>query len=352
MAIADLNAPLPWQALAGQANAFAGLGGTPQQAAAALGPSYANSYNAALNLNQSLYSGIQTGYQNLRNQVDQQYQDVYKGYQNLYGDVLGRIAGTNQSNITDINSQYNALSGSTLAGLVSRGLGNSTTLASLQRGVELDRARAITASQNQFAQLGAGYASQLGQAGLQSQQQGAQLGTQIGQNQLNFMNTVQAPYPNMQTYSQLAQMYGAQGQANADRAQQQALLQRAQGLTGAGRFSYGAGGGGVSGGVIGPPALGPTPGFGADLLGGTSGYGAFGVGASAFGAPSSSALQTAANLGFSPGGVTANPYSFMGNESADEGTGEGYGAGLYSGGYGGQGVGGMADLSVGGGYYG
>lgn len=326
MAVADLSAQLPWQALAGQANAFANLGNNPQQAAAALGSSYAGNYNAALNMNQGLYSGIQTGYQNLRGQLDQQYQDVFKGYQNLYGDVLGRIAGTNQSNIQDINSQYNAMQGGTLAGLVSRGLGNSTTMASLARGTEMDRARAVTASQNQFAQLQAGYASQLGQAGLQSQQQGANLGANLGQNQLNFMNSVQAPYPNMGTYAQLAQMYGAQGQAQQDRSMQMSMLQQAQG-PGAGTFIRG--GPTVSGGSAGFGPLTPSANFGYSGGGQTTG-GLYLGGGAGYAPPST--YTPPASYGFSGGNYQApSPELFSGGYEYQPGPGAYGGIGDYGG---------------------
>ncbi len=269
MAVSDLTAQLPYQALASQANAFSGFGGNPAAAASNLGPAYAGNYNAALNLNQGILQGTQTGYQNLRTQLDQQYGDISKGYANLYGDVLGRIAGTNQTNLTDINSAYDAQAGNQMQSAVSRGLGNSTVQQNMQRGVEMDRQRALTASQNQFAQLGAGYASSLGAQGLQSQQAGAQTQANLGSQQLQFLGNTQAPYPNAGLYSQMAQQYGAQIEANKNRAQVQSMM-------GGGRFA--TAGGGYGGGVgtgsgNNSPFLGPRGDYGSGgFLGGQQSF--------------------------------------------------------------------------------
>lgn len=252
---ANLTVDLPWQSLASQASALQGLGGNPQQAMAGLGQAYSNSYLGALNLNAGIYQGGQTGYEALRGQLDKQYGDISKGYKDLYGDVLGRIAGTNQTNLNDIAANYSALSGSAAQQAVSRGIGNTTIQQNMQRGIAQDASRARTASENQFAQLGAGYASQLGQAGLQAQQQGAGLGAQLGLDQLRFQQSVQAPYPDAKMFTNLAQMYGQQAQGQQDRKQAQDAMSQ---LLGNGGFSR-SGVSGVSGGSHGfGPMQGPS----------------------------------------------------------------------------------------------
>ena len=212
MAVADLTAQLPWQGLQAGANALSGLGANPQDALAQLGPLYSQQYGAALNMNKALFDASQGGYQNLRNQLDQQYQGIQNGYNQLYGNVQGMIQGTNSSNIQDINTKYAAQAGQSAQDMVSRGLGNSTVAMNMQRAIDLDRARAITASQNQFAQLGANYAAQIGGAGLAAQQQGAGIQASLGQAQMNALNQVNAGYPDASMYGQLAAMYGAQQQ--------------------------------------------------------------------------------------------------------------------------------------------
>lgn len=214
MATPNLSTQLPWQSLAAGGNALAGLGGDPQAALGQLGQNYGQQYQAALGMNQALYQGTQTGYDQLRSQVDDQYRGVLDGYGALYSDVLGRIAGSNASNLSDINTQYNAQLGSQAQNAVSRGLGNSTVAGNMMRGVEADRARAITQSQNQFAQLGANYAASIGGNRLSAQQQGIGLGANLGQAQLGALERVNAPYPDAGMYGSLAQMYGQQAERN------------------------------------------------------------------------------------------------------------------------------------------
>jgi hypothetical protein len=212
MAVANLSSDLPWQGLQAGANALSGLGANPQDALAQLGPMYSQQYNAALNMNQALFNAGQSGYQNLRNQLDQQFSGIQQGYNDLYGNVQGMIQGSNASNIQDINTNYAAQAGQASSDMVSRGLGNSTVQQNMQRAINLDRARAITQSQNQFAQLGANYAAQIGGAGLAAQQQGAGIQASLGQAQMNALNQVNAGYPDASMYGQLAAMYGAQQQ--------------------------------------------------------------------------------------------------------------------------------------------
>lgn len=222
MATPNLTTNLPWQSLSSGGNAFAGAGGDPQAALGQLGQNYNNQYQAALGLTGAQYSGLQTGYENLRQSVDQNYQDILGGYSSLYGNVLDRIAGTNSSNIQDINSQYNANQGAMNQSAVSRGLGNSSLQQNLQRANELDRARAITGSQNQFAQLGANYAANIGSQRLGAQQQGAQLGANLGQAQLGSLERVNVGYPDAGMYGNLAQMYGRQAEQQRLQKQQPA----------------------------------------------------------------------------------------------------------------------------------
>lgn len=299
MPVSDLTTNLPWQNLQSQSNAFSGLGQNPQTALAGLGQAYQGNYSAALGLNAALSSGTQTGYQNLRGQLDKQYSDISTGYQNLYGDVLGRIAGTNQTNLQDINAQYDAFAGSQTQSAINNGLGNSTIAMNMQRGVQQDRERALTASQNQFAQLGAGYASSIGAQGLQSQQAGAQTQAGLGQDQLHALLSTSIPYPNAGLYSNLAQMYGANQQRTQDQ-QRADQLQR----PGVG-FAWGGGTGVGSGAGNNTPFRGPSAvsGMGGGMAGG---YGGGGLGSFGGFGGTTATYQPPAGLGFSGGNYDAS----------------------------------------------
>lgn len=345
MPVPSLAANIDLSGLRAQGNALSGLGGNPQQAMAQLGPMYQQGFLGSLGVNQQINTGVQTGYDTLRSNVDQQYGDIAKGYQNLYGDVLGRISGSNQTNLTDINAAYNASAGGASQDLINRGLGNSTTQSSVQRGIELDRQRALTASQNQFAQLGAGYANSIGQAGLGAQQAGTHLGASLGQAQLGAQERVSAPYPNAQMYSQLAQMYGSNLQRQQDQ-QRADQLQR----PGAG-FAWGGGTGVGSGSGNNTPFKGPPPGFGSGLTGGGGGYGGFGSFGGDGGGRSAGVFNPNAfgdtgpwngGSGTGLGGVTAatnpfggSPYGAYGDPSTvgPVGSGATVGLGSYGGGW-------------------
>lgn len=98
-----------------------------------------------------------------------------------------------------------------------------------------------------MAQLSAGYQSQIGQAGLGFRGNAVLANSQLAQNQLGWMNSINAQYPDAGQYSQLAQMYGAQSQADKDR---QAMMKLYSGM-GGGAFA--------GGGIGGTPGLGYAP---------------------------------------------------------------------------------------------
>lgn len=289
MAIPQFQNALPWQQLQSQANAFQGLGQNPQQAMAGLGQNYADAYTGALNLNAGIYNNANTNYDTLRQQQDDLYGTIFKSYTQNMGDVLGRIAGTNSSNLRDIDTAYTAQSAKSAQDMISRGLGNSTVQQNMQRAIALDRERARTNSQNQFAQLEASYMDRIGQNFINSQENAAAARTALGSEQARFGASVQAPYPNAGMYSQMAQMYGAQaaqagGQENP--------------------YSFFTGGGGGGGGyTVGPSSGGMRPPGNPGLNfhrpqgggGGIFGGGSWGGG---------SFSPTPADWGFSGGGQT------------------------------------------------
>lgn len=219
MAVASLNTPLPIQGLAAGGNFFAGLGSDPKTAMQQLGPMYQNAHNAALAMSQAQYQGVQTGYDQLRSDTDQIYNNIYSNMESRYGDVLGRIANTNTSNINDIGRNAEALSGQASQQMVSRGLGNTTVQQNMQRAIEADRARETTRSNEAFAQLGAGYADRIWSDRTAAQQNKAQMMAGLGSQQLGALERVNVGYPDMAAYASMAQMYGAQAEAERNRKQ-------------------------------------------------------------------------------------------------------------------------------------
>lgn len=239
MAATMLGFDLPWQGLQAGGNALSGLGGDPQSAMAALGPMYQQQYQAALEMNRKNNENVQRGYGQLRSDADQIYNNIYTNLDKRYGDVLGRIAGTNTSNIRDIEANARAQSAAANQNLVSRGLGNSTIVNSMNRGINSDRQREITRSNEAFAQLGAGYADRIWGDRTNAQQNKAQMMAGLGTQQLGAMERIQAGYPDAAMFGSLAQMYGAQAEADKNRKLQEAAMQRAgQGVQSAGGYSY------------------------------------------------------------------------------------------------------------------
>lgn len=107
------------------------------------------------------------------------------GYQQLTSDVLNQIKNTQQAAQQQITDQYTAAQGQAKQGAINSGLGNSTVLSSLSRGLTLDQQKAQIGLANSMAQLVGNYQSQIGLAGLGAQLGWAQFGQQAGQNAIN-----------------------------------------------------------------------------------------------------------------------------------------------------------------------
>lgn len=253
-----------------------------------LSANYATAYNDALAQNKANYENILSGFQQTAQNQSTAQQAIAGGYTGLYnnlvdaGNRIGLGYGALQSGVQGtinnigasqqqaINDYYRQQQGQATQSLVDRGLGNTTVVNSVQRGIGLDQQKANVALANQMAQLSAGYQSNLGLAGLNYanqaalqaagqgnlglgyQAQAAQQNSALAQNQLAFMNSTSAPYPNAGLYGQLATQWGAAQQANADRAQ---AAQQFNQLQAAARQPVAASGGGYvpSGGGFSPP---------------------------------------------------------------------------------------------------
>jgi hypothetical protein len=131
----------------------------------------------------------------------------------------------------------------------------------------------------QLAQTGAGYLGNIGMAGLNYANQAAMQNTGLASQQLNWMNSVNAPPPSAAPYMQAAGMAGQFAQANAtnqlmqNMANQQAALQWAAlnrpGMGGGYGTPSGVGGGGGAGGG--------GPDMGGEMGGGVGGGGMAGL---------------------------------------------------------------------------
>lgn len=187
---------------------------------------------------------------------------VGRGYQNLQGAVLGDIALAGQTQARNIQQQYNEASAATRQSAIDRGLGNTTVQDTMQRGVELDRARAGNQLAEQLGNLRAGYRSQLGQAQLGFNER--QMGVDLAQQNLLSQSLANAAGQYGTAGLQARQGYDL---AAGGYAGQAAGLAAQAGMTGAG---YTAG--------IGQAGAGYTAGIGQAAAGYGAGIGQAGLG--------------------------------------------------------------------------
>ena len=233
-----------------------------------IGQAYQSSYNSALAQNQALYGNILQGYNQVLGNQQRGQQGVAQGYTNLQNQVLGDIQGITAAQSQQIQDVYAQQMGAQQQQLINSGLGNTTIQGTMARGLTLDEQKAQIALANQQSQLTAGYAAQLGSAGLAYQGQAIAANTGEANQALNWMNSVTAAYPNAQSYAQLQYNQGLLNALNGRRGLGQGL--GAGGFVGGGYgpvappsappganpFNYGPGAPGASSfyGVAGSPA--------------------------------------------------------------------------------------------------
>lgn len=197
------------------------------------------------------------GYGNIQQNQAQGLANVGQGYTSMLGNALNNLNLLGQTEGTDLNEQFQRAAANAQQSLIDRGLNNTTVTDAVQRGIGLDKARALTnlaqnvaqQTNNTMAQFGfpalqfgqqaiganTGLATQglgneanIAEQGLNAQQnflpqisglqgealnfgnQAQQQQTQLGQNQLNFMQGVNQTGPD---YNTLAQLMIAAGQA-------------------------------------------------------------------------------------------------------------------------------------------
>lgn len=196
-------------------NPIAGLAGG---GLAGLGQAYQQSYNSYLSTNQQLYDQINAGYGTVLNNIGNTLGQGGTGY------------GVAQGAADQITEEGNQAASGGIQNSINSGVGKSTAAVAAQRGY-------LSTTQQSLKGLGLGLANEY--AGYEAN---------LGQSQLNFMNSLNAPPPNAAAYSQLAQQYGQQQQFAATNALQQQALQYQQQSSriAAGRSAAGGAGGGVS----------------------------------------------------------------------------------------------------------
>lgn len=145
--------------------------------------------------NLSNYGNILDTYNRTNNQITNAMPGITAGYGALNTQVQGMIQGVDRSQRQAIADAYAKQSGQMSQSMISHGLGNTTVQGSMQRGLTLDKQKADIALSNQMAQLQAGYSSQLGMAGLQSQMQGLGLQTGLGTALMGDLSHYQLQYP-------------------------------------------------------------------------------------------------------------------------------------------------------------
>jgi hypothetical protein len=222
-------------------------------------PGYSSSYPGAYNAYRGAVQGQIGSGVNLYNQTAAQAASGWAAMPGQYGAlsaaVLGGLRGANRSNVQDINRKYTALSGQSSQDLINRGLGNTTIQSSVQTGIAGSRSREVTASRNAFANIIAGYQSQIGLAGLGAAQQGLLAQTQLGEAGLGFLGSIGIGAPNPGAYGSMSGM--GMGGGGIPGPQLGYPMARAPGPTYGESVDYTGGGGGMGGG-LGSWATGPT----------------------------------------------------------------------------------------------
>jgi hypothetical protein len=175
---------------------------------------YSSAYNSALAMNQANYGNILQGYQQTLAGQQTAQQAIGRGYNQLSADVQNLLSTQGATRQQDIAAQYAKQVGTDTQGLVNRGLGNTTVTSAVGRGLTFDRERAQSANAEAVAGMQAQSMSQLGLAGLSYQDAANRQNTALSGQQLDWMNSVNAQYPDPGTYFQM------QRQMAGDRAAQ------------------------------------------------------------------------------------------------------------------------------------
>lgn len=112
------------------------------------------------------YNNTLKGYQDALAKQQAAQQGVIGGYNKLSEDTFSDLRNADAAQKQAIVDKYTSLSGQMQMGAINKGLGNTTVLNSLQRGLTSDQDKAQVELASRFAGLKADYRSRIGLAGL------------------------------------------------------------------------------------------------------------------------------------------------------------------------------------------
>jgi hypothetical protein len=259
------------------------------------------SYQTQLSQAQDSYSDVMSGYQSALSGQQAAQAPIQAGYGALQGQVANTLGyggtpwGVAAPAAQSIADLYASQSGNAQQGLINSGLGNSTVLQSVQRGIGLDAAKAYGGLGAQLAQTYAGYQSQLGLAGLNYANQANQQNTAINMAQLGYQGAYHG-----QGYGQKQPMGGGAIGAPSSGSPQNQAFPSGKDPTLPG---YPPGQGFQGGGMTPPPAPPGFSGFGSGAQSMYGGSGSLGSGI-ASGGSASGYYGAQGGLGVAPGGLS------------------------------------------------
>lgn len=95
----------------------------------------------------NLTDSYQKSYDEAKKANEARYSEILQGYRNRQQQATKLIAGMGNTEYARINREYADMGGQATQSAIGRGLGNTTVLDSLQRGVQADRQTALNAAQ-------------------------------------------------------------------------------------------------------------------------------------------------------------------------------------------------------------
>lgn len=191
------------------ASAFSGfqlpsVGGPTDLSRGGLLGNYNANWQASRNANQDLYNRTVSGFDSILSGQQSDLAGVSNEYRQRQRAVMQGLTGANDANERDINQRFAQLGGQSMQDLISRGLGNSTVLASTQRGLGQSQADALTRSRNDFARQIADMRTQWGMASLNQKQNSALANSGLANQQANsLLQNTQIGYPDMGAYASM-----------------------------------------------------------------------------------------------------------------------------------------------------
>lgn len=164
--------------------------------------SYQTNYNNAYNANMGNYQAIVAGYNQALAQQTSSQQAISSGYTGLYNTIMGQVGNMYSGQQQQLENQAAQTNASMQQGAISKGLSNTSLSLDMQQGVNSNLAQNESLLAGQEAGTYAQYGSQIGEAALNSAQQGQGQYNQLAQGKYGNMAQVSFPYPNAAAYGQ------------------------------------------------------------------------------------------------------------------------------------------------------